>query len=318
MSLRPPIARGILAALVAWLIAFPLREKIHYLGDTQLRIRALSVAGAGMIPLFASWWARLHANPLDIVVDILGVAGLQALGVPVLTAVSIVSWTLAILFFALAYRLAGRLSSDPAARVGLTAALALSGVVVAFAGYAESAGLVAVTTIWWWAEALALLDTRAQAWRTVAAFIAVALAHRVGIVMALPLLWRALGPPLDRDDPATRRTLFVSRDRGDRAADRRVRHHRHGEAAHRRHPRPDRVGAHWARPCERHRQRAGAGLPLALMAPFVAGRVATTAWVRDPRAIALLIAAAPLVIVLVVIIRTPLHARPRARVGRRT
>jgi hypothetical protein len=301
VSLRPPIARGILAALVAWLIAFPLREKIHYLGDTQLRIRALSVAGAGMIPLFASWWARLHANPLDIVVDILGVAGLQALGVPVLTAVSIVSWTLAILFFALAYRLAGRLSSDPAARVGLTAALALSGVVVAFAGYAESAGLVAVTTIWWWAEALAPLDTRAQAWRTVAAFIAVALAHRVGIVMALPLLWRALGPPLDRDDPATRRTLFVAGivaiallivvsattgtgrqltvDIRDLIESVRTGHAHVSDIAN----------------------ALVLVFPLALMAPFVAGRVATTAWVRDPRAIALLIAAAPLVIVLVVI-----------------
>lgn len=301
VSTRNSIVRWGLAVAIAWTIAFPLGEKIHFLGDTQLRIRTLTMAGAGMIPLFGSWRAQLHANPLDIIVDILGVAALQGAGLSVIQAVSLVSWILAVLFLAGCWRLAGRLSPDAGARWGLTAALALSGTLVAFAGYAESAGLVAVTTVWWWAEALAPLSTGAQAWRIAAAFVALSLAHRVGIVMAAPLVWRALGPPLDRDQPSARQTLLLLG-----------------------------VAAIAALAVVTATSRAGSQLwvdirdlvisartglaqpsdivnalvlvsPLALVAPFVAGRRAAAAWLRSPEAAGLLIVAVPLVIVLQVI-----------------
>ena len=289
---------GAFALAITWLIAFPLREKIHFLGDTQLRVHTLGMAGAGWIPLFASWWARLHAHPLDILVNVLCVTALTRSGVSVIQAVSIVSWLLGALFLAGCWRLAGRSSPDRATRWGLTAAIALSGVLVAFAGYAESAGLVAVATVWWWAEFLAPLATRGQAWRTAGAFVALALSHRVGIVMALPLLWRALGPPWEWDDPAARRTLLtlaigalvalalvsgmtgagrqLAFDARDLLATARTRHA---------HP-SDIVNALLLI------------APLAILAPFVSGRAACREWLRSPAAVAMLMAAVPLVIAL--------------------
>jgi hypothetical protein len=194
---------------VAWVLAFPLRESIHFLGDTQLRLRTMAMAGAGWIPLVSSWWSRLHANPLDIAVDILLVHALQRLGLGGLTAVSTVSWLLGVAFFAGCWRLAGRLARDGRTRWGLTAAIAAAGTLQAFAGYAESAGIVAVTAVWWWAEASGPLANRRQAWRTVAAFLAVALAHRAGIVLGLALLVRAAGPRGAWDEDGARRTLLL-------------------------------------------------------------------------------------------------------------
>ena len=291
--------RWSVAVIAAWVIAYPLREKIHFLGDTQLRLGAFAITHQGWVPLFGSWWSRLHANPLDIVVNVLGVYLLQKLGLSVIHSVSLVSWVLGVAFFAASWRLAGRLSGDPATRVPLTAALVLSGALESFAGYAESAGLVAVTAMWCWAEMCGPLSSRAQAWRVMAAFTALVLAHRVGIVMALPLLWRAAGPPLKHDRPEARHTLLILALSGvvlilamtiatgagtQLLADARdlLASARSGHI----HP-ADVVNA------------LVLMAPLALLAPFATGRAALAVWFRSPGAKPLLLALAPLLIAIV-------------------
>ena len=290
------LLRWTLVVVVGWLIAFPLREKIHLLGDTQLRIRTLAMAGAGWLPLFASWWARLHANPLDIVVDVLGVSALRGLGLSVIQAVSLVSWGLGVTFAAGCWRLAGRLGAERSTQWGMAAALALSGVLVAFAGYAESAGLVAVTAVWWWAEFFAPLATRGQPWRLAGAFVALVLTHRVGVVMALPLLWRTLGPAWPADERAERRLaqglalaalvalalVTVTTSAGRQLA----------------------VDARDLLASARTGHAAASDMlnalllvaPLAVLAPLVSGRAALRDWLRSPGAIGIGLAAAPLLV----------------------
>jgi len=201
-----PLAWGGAIALAA-LTAFPLREQTHVLGDTQLRLRAIEAASLDVYPAFGSWWARLHAHPLDVAVNVMLPLLLQRLGLSLRDAISSVSFALALAWLAAWWRLAGRLRVAEELRGALTLALALSGVLQAFAGYAEVAGLMAAAAAWWWAELIAPLSTRTQAWRTAAAFAVLLLGHRAGLVMLLPQMWRALGPAARDDRPEARRAL---------------------------------------------------------------------------------------------------------------
>jgi len=204
-------SRGLVVAIavtLAIVIAFPLRERIHFLGDTQVRLRAMAIFNANMISVtLAEWATRLHANPLDIAIDFLVPIGLRRLGATITQGVSLVSAALALVFFAGAWRLTGRLGLPREARAASCAALVLAGTLEAFAGYAESAGLLLATAVWWWAEMLAPLDRPRQALRTAGAWLAMVLSHRLGLVMLLPLAWRALGPPQAGDRPEARRWL---------------------------------------------------------------------------------------------------------------
>ncbi len=201
---------AMLAALaVAVIVAFPLRESIHFLGDTQLRLRAMSAFEAGMVETpFGEWANRLHANPLDIVVNLMAPAALQRAGCTLRDAVSAVCAALALLYFAGLWRITARLGVTPGSRLPIALALGLTGVLEAFAGYAESAGLLAAATAWWWAEALAPLSGTRQALRLAAAWLVVVLSHRMGAVLVLPMLWRALGPAWEGDRPGARRLLL--------------------------------------------------------------------------------------------------------------
>jgi hypothetical protein len=199
-----------IAVTLAIVIAFPLRERVHFLGDTQVRLRAMAIFNANMISVtLAEWATRLHANPLDIVVDFLLPIGLRRLGASLTQGVSLVSAALALVFFAGAWRATGRLGLSAAARVATCAALVLAGTLQAFAGYAESAGLLLACAMWWWAEMMSPLDRPRQALLTAGAWLAMVLSHRLGVVMLLPLAWRALGPPLPGDRPESRRWLLV-------------------------------------------------------------------------------------------------------------
>jgi hypothetical protein len=199
-------ALGIAAALV---IAFALRERVHFLGDTQIRQRAMSVFSVNMVRVsIVEWSTRMHANPLDILIDFLGPIGLLRMGASIADGVSVVSAFLALVFFAGVWRLSGRLGAPPEMRLALAAALALAGTLEVFAGYAESGGLLLATATWWWAEMLAPLTGRGQALRTALAWLVLFLAHRIGLVMLLPLAWRALGPPLAGDTADGRRWLI--------------------------------------------------------------------------------------------------------------
>jgi hypothetical protein len=210
LRLRSRTIAVALAVAVALVVAFPLRERVHLLGDTQVRLRAMAIFTERMISVtLGEWSTRLHANPLDIVVDFLGPIGLRRMGASLSQGISLVSVALALIFFAGVWRATGRLGSPPEARLALCAALVLGGTLEAFAGYAESAGLLLATAAWWWAEMLAPLDGTRQALRTAGAWLVLFLAHRMGLIMLLPLAWRALGPPLPGDRPEARGRLLV-------------------------------------------------------------------------------------------------------------
>ena len=196
------------AIAIVLVVAFPLREQSHLLGDTLLRLKHQRAVALGGLPAgFGSGWERLHAQPLDGVVDVLIPVALQRLGLKLRDAISALSSGLALAFLAVAWRLAGRLGASAANRSALALALALSGALEGFAGYAEVAGLVAVTALWWWTEMLAPLASASQAGRTALAFLALILTHRLGAVMLVPQLWRALGPFAPGDQPSARRAL---------------------------------------------------------------------------------------------------------------
>ena len=201
---------GAIAVAAAVAIAFPLRESLHFLGDTQVRIRAMAIFTARMISVtMTEWSTRLHANPLDIVVDFLGPIAIHRLGETLVQGVSMVSFALALVFFAGVWRAAGRMGAPPEMRLALCAALALAGTLEAFAGYAESAGLLLATAAWWWAEMLAPLDGTRQAVRTAGAWLVMVLGHRLGLVMLLPVAWRVFGPSFPGDRPEARVRLGV-------------------------------------------------------------------------------------------------------------
>ena len=49
--------------LTALLIAFPMRETTHFLGDTQVRMRAMAIFSVRLISVtMTEWTTRLHAT----------------------------------------------------------------------------------------------------------------------------------------------------------------------------------------------------------------------------------------------------------------
>ena len=191
------VAWGI-AVAGGWALAFPLHERIHLLGDTQLRTDTLESAALGTISLrFGDLAGELHASPLDVVANLYVPLGLTHLG----SSGSAVSWTCFaewLLYLSGVARVVKRLGPPPEARIPLTAALALSGLLEVFAGYLDSSGLILAAAAWWWSELLAPLDRDRQAARVWVAGLALLLTHRMGVAMLAPQLWRALGASLGR------------------------------------------------------------------------------------------------------------------------
>ena len=207
--LRSGLAAWVLGVAAAVLIAFPLRERIHFLGDSQLRLRSIAAFGAGLFGAGAEWSRKLHANPLDIALNFFATVGLSRLGLTVLQSVSVLSLALALAWFAGLWRLCARLGAPAPLRLSLCAALALTGALEAFAGYAESAALLLVAAAWWWVALLAPIGDRARAVRAALAWLVLALVHRIALVMLVPQLWRALGPALPGDHPQARRLMLA-------------------------------------------------------------------------------------------------------------
>lgn len=289
--------------MLAFALAFPWREKVHVLGDTQLRMRALFAerlpsAGASWSEWLAHAANTLHAAPLDLLLNVIPAVALHGLGMRISTAVAWVGAVQALLFMALAWKLARHLAPGPSLLGPLALAIVLTGVLEAFAGYADSASLVALVALGWWSEILVPLDRRAQAWRVTAWFVALVLTHRVGAVMLLPQVLRAAGPALPGDRAEARRALLAIT-----AA----------VAA---------VAIAGALMTVAGRQllrdateilRSAAGFtwkpldiasalivvaPLALVAPALAGRAGSAFW-RDPRALWIASGAAPLLVALI-------------------
>src|SRR5439155_11291520 len=76
-------------------------------------------------------------------------------------------------------------------------------------GYAESAGVLLATAVWWWAMMLAPLDRTWAAVRIALAWLVVFLAHRLGLVLLAPQLSRSLAPALEGDRTEARRLLLI-------------------------------------------------------------------------------------------------------------
>ena len=209
-KLRSGAAGAALAAAALALIAFGLRESAHWLGDTGVRLGALTmfVHGVDAQPL-ARWAAQIHAAPLDFVVNFLAPAALARAGVAIEQAVSAVTFLTGLAFVAGAWRVSGRLGIGAALRPAATAALVLAGTLALYAGYAESGGLALAAAAWWWAALLAPLGTRAQAGRTAAWWLVLFLCHRVAWLMLIPMIWRCLGPAAPGDRPEHRRACLA-------------------------------------------------------------------------------------------------------------
>ena len=192
-----------IALVLALAVAFPLRERIHLLGDTQYRLRALQAQSLGLTGAI-----RLLVSPLDFALDVWGATLVHGLGIRLPVSISILGLALGLAYLGGAWRLSGRLGGASELRIALALALSLTGTLEAFAGYAEVAGLVAAASIWWWAELLAPMRSRGQALRSAAAFAVLLLGHRIALAAILPQLWRALGPPAEGDRPEARRALL--------------------------------------------------------------------------------------------------------------
>lgn len=195
---------------VAIVVAVPLHERTHLLGDTEIRIRSIAAFNANLFGLsFSQWSHELHAQPLDIAVGFFGPILWQRLGHNVMQGVQLVSLLQALAFFAVIWTLSGRLQPPAGSRVVVCLVLVLSGVLEAFAGYAESAGLLLVTGAWWWSELLAPLDRRSRALRMVGVWFVLLLAHRQALALLPVMAVRGLRASHPNDTPAARRELLI-------------------------------------------------------------------------------------------------------------
>lgn len=200
-----------LGAGIAILLALGVYERVHLLGDTDLRIRAIASFNAGRFGMDLGEWARqIHAQPLDLVVNYLLPIAWARTGQTVIQSVQLASLLQGLAFAWVIWLVSARLAPPAGARVLVCLALALSGVLEAFAGYAESAGVVLVAGAWWWCEMLAPLDRRSRVVRLVGAWLLFLLFHRVALVLVPAMIvrgWRAHHP---HDTDAARRESLVA------------------------------------------------------------------------------------------------------------
>ncbi len=205
-SARIAIGAGVAVMAV---LAFGLAEAAHWLGDTGVRLGALtmSVHGVDRQP-WTEWAARVHASPLDFVVNMLLPAALARGGMTVERAVSLVTFATGLSYLAGAVRVVRRMHVPAGLLPAATAALVMAGTLELFAGYAESGGLLLACAAWWWSELLPPLASRRQALRLAGMWLLLFLAHRIAWLMLLPMAWRCLGPAVAGDRPEHRRACL--------------------------------------------------------------------------------------------------------------
>ena len=209
LAMRATRLAWLVTAAGALVLAFPLRERLHLLGDTWVRTRFFERAVFDPVgaPGFQELGRQLHAQPLDNLIGCWGVIRLAPLIQTIAGAVSVASLVLALAYFAALGRLARRFDTSPFA-VPLAFAIALAGTLEVFAGYAESGGVVLAAGAWWWASLMTPLERPRHAVASVAAWAALFLGHRVALVALVPQLARAF-VPLERDRMPARRWLVA-------------------------------------------------------------------------------------------------------------
>ena len=208
-----PRSRALAAVVtlaLAALLAFAMREKLHMLGDTTTRRGAIITFTGGAVHRPLDEWARdLHAQPLDLMLGLVLTSQLSRALHSVILGVSVVSFLLGLVYLAGAWRLARRLTAGSEPEWGLWLALVAWGGAQAFAGYAESAGVTLAVAVWWWGSMLSPLARPQDSAILVTTWALVALAHRTGLLLLVPLALRLLGPPLAGDQPGVRRAALV-------------------------------------------------------------------------------------------------------------
>lgn len=198
-----------MAPVLAALLAFPLREKLHVLGDSSVRWGAIGSYALGLRTDLAEWASGLHAQPLDLLVAVPLTAAISHAMPSVEIALSLVSLVLALGYLGGLWAAVRALTPDASARVPLWLAVTLAGTLLAFAGYPESAGLLLAAAAWWWAALLAPLDRPRAVAALLAAWALVWVSHRLAFVLLVPMLVRTLGPAHVGDQPGARRAAAV-------------------------------------------------------------------------------------------------------------
>ncbi len=201
-------------AVACLLVCVVLRERAHVLGDTWVRARTL--ANYPGLPLhhaqLSALASILHAAPLDLAVNVwLPLAPRRGVRASAADAVSVVCALELLVFSSGVWRLTRRITGggDPVTRVLLAAVLCMGGSLEVYAGYAESAGLVLAIAPWWCDALLAPLARPRDAWRLAALWCAMLLAHRLALVLALPMAWR-LAMPESSDGRGARLSATVA------------------------------------------------------------------------------------------------------------
>ena len=208
VAMRVRRMRWIAPLAGAALLAFPLRERLHLLGDTWVRNRFFErevFDPAGGFD-FRALGEQLHAQPLDNLIGCWGVIHLAPMLQSISGAVSIASLVLALFYFAALARLTRRFDVSDLA-IPLAFAIALAGTLETFAGYAESGGIVLAAGAWWWATLLSPIERPRDALAVALAWLALFLGHRVALVALAPQFARAL-IPLEGDRAPARRWLL--------------------------------------------------------------------------------------------------------------
>lgn len=198
--LRATWARFTATAALAVALAWPMREAIHWLGDTGFRLRAI----ASPQQPGARWddFRRvLHAAPLDALIGYsLPQALVHNLHVGPQDAVSIVCTVLAVLALAGAWRLVRSLGWD-GREAAAGAFLLMAGTLGTFAGYAESAAPFVTGIVWWLPDVLIPPRHAGHVVRVLAGWVLLTQMHRMGLLLApLVLLW-AMAPREDAGAP---------------------------------------------------------------------------------------------------------------------
>jgi len=201
------VAIGLLLGGTA-LLAWPLREHTYFLGDATPRVGAIEYVAHQTLQRSLTGWAEgLHANPLDLGVDIVFPAWLLNHGVRGELAAIVPMMLLTPLFLLGVWRIAGLVAPRAELRLPLAAALATSGLLQAFAGYIEVTALLLTIAIWWWTTVLTPIQTLRQAAISSLLWLLLMLTHRLSIVLFPFMLWRAMGPAWQGDAPRARRAL---------------------------------------------------------------------------------------------------------------
>lgn len=202
----PASAAALLGALV---LAGPLRESGHLLGDTYVRQRALTLAAeGGAVANFAEFGRLMHAQPLDNLLSVWGPAMLARAGVSVSLTLGVAGAALALLWWWAASRIARTLAPE-GAPAAFAAALSIGGALEVFAGYAESGSVTLVFGALWWLAMLRPIGRPRHAVFAVLAWLAFACSHRLALVALVPQFARALMIRLDGDDDRSRRWLAL-------------------------------------------------------------------------------------------------------------